>query len=299
VTKVFRAAVKALELRKGLSNSLQQQQQQQQKTPKEDLQCNFSTQGRQLHSLIVQARNIVQSAQSDSTESARTTPAVEQEIARMLAACDAGLNRLTAQLAEPSAAVAGPQALAHRREVTQILRERLQTIAASHRAACHRRRRRARLQAEFVPASVLQRRRNPTNQSKSSAASKTTSTTVQPPQPDDPIVESLSPHEKAELQQESIAMLNELTALSGDVKQVESQLTQIASLQRQFGERVLEQEGQIDHIHVETVSSVENVRYGNEQLRKAMQNKASLRFWLLFYLIVTSLTLWFLDWYND
>ena len=38
---------------------------------------------------------------------------------------------------------------------------------------------------------------------------------------------------------------------------------------------------------------------GNEELRKAIQRNASIRVYILFFLLVMSFSLLFLDWYNE
>lgn len=43
----------------------------------------------------------------------------------------------------------------------------------------------------------------------------------------------------------------------------------------------------------------ENVKDANEQIRQAIQRNAGLRVWVLFFLLVMSFTLLFLDWYNE
>ena len=66
-----------------------------------------------------------------------------------------------------------------------------------------------------------------------------------------------------------------------------------------FTEKVLEQKDNIDQIQSHAVATTENVRDGNEELRKAIQRNASIRVYILFFLIVMSFSLLFLDWYND
>ena len=47
------------------------------------------------------------------------------------------------------------------------------------------------------------------------------------------------------------------------------------------------------------MTATENVKDGNEELRKAIQNQASIRVYVLFFLLVMSFSLLFLDWYNE
>jgi syntaxin 18 len=73
----------------------------------------------------------------------------------------------------------------------------------------------------------------------------------------------------------------------------------IAELQEVFTEKVLEQDKDIERIFGTVVGTTENLRDANTQIRQAIQSNASLRFYVLFFLLVMSLTLLFLDWYND
>lgn len=47
------------------------------------------------------------------------------------------------------------------------------------------------------------------------------------------------------------------------------------------------------------VGSTENVKDANVHLKKAIQRNAGLRVWSLFFVIVMTFTLLFLDWYYD
>ena len=84
-----------------------------------------------------------------------------------------------------------------------------------------------------------------------------------------------------------------------NVFQVQSKVVKIAELQSIFTEKVMEQAEDIERIHVDTVASTENINMGNQEIRKAIQNKASYRVYILFIILVFSFSLLFLDWYND
>lgn len=58
------------------------------------------------------------------------------------------------------------------------------------------------------------------------------------------------------------------------------------------------QKGDIERISTTVVGATENVREANEQIRQAIQRNAGLRAYVLFFLLVMSFTLLFLDWYN-
>lgn len=110
---------------------------------------------------------------------------------------------------------------------------------------------------------------------------------------------SLSPEEIQAYEQENEAMYEDLVSLRDNIKQIETKVVKIAQLQEVFTEKVLQQKDDIDLIANHAVSSTENMTNANEELRKAIQRNASLRVYILFFLLVMSFTLIFLDWYND
>lgn len=59
------------------------------------------------------------------------------------------------------------------------------------------------------------------------------------------------------------------------------------------------QKTDIERIVTTVVGATENIKDANEQIKQAIQRNAGLRVWVLFFLIVMSFTLLFLDWYND
>lgn len=63
--------------------------------------------------------------------------------------------------------------------------------------------------------------------------------------------------------------------------------------------QVTTQKYDIERIGNVVIGATENIRDANEQIKQAMQRNAGLRVWVLFFLIVMSFTLLFLDWYND
>lgn len=122
---------------------------------------------------------------------------------------------------------------------------------------------------------------------------------------------------------ENSQLYNELKGLSEEVEQIEKSVFGIAKLQEIFTEKVKNrnhfflhstdvdigifcfvwqvttQKHDIDRIVTTVVGATENIKDANEQIKQAMQRNAGLRVWVLFFLIVMSFTLLFLDWYND
>lgn len=111
--------------------------------------------------------------------------------------------------------------------------------------------------------------------------------------------EELSAEEMQMFEAENELLYNELNSISDEVKQMESKVVHIAELQELFTEKVLQQEKDIDRIATTVVGSTENMKDANEQIRQAIQRNAGLRVWVLFFLLVMSFSLLFLDWYND
>lgn len=111
--------------------------------------------------------------------------------------------------------------------------------------------------------------------------------------------EELSAEELQMFESENVQLLNELNSMTEEVKAIESKVLHIAELQEIFTEKVLQQEQDIDRIANTVVGSTENVKDANEQIKQAIQRNAGLRVYVLFFLLVMSFSLLFLDWYND
>ena len=62
---------------------------------------------------------------------------------------------------------------------------------------------------------------------------------------------------------------------------------------------VADQKNEIERIANTVIGSTENVKEANDQIREATQRNAGLRVYILFFLIVMSFSLLFLDWYNE
>lgn len=111
--------------------------------------------------------------------------------------------------------------------------------------------------------------------------------------------EELSPAEMQLFEKENEKMYEDLMSLKDDIQQIETKVVKIAELQEIFTEKVLQQRDDINNIAANAVATTENVKDGNEEIRKAIQRNASVRVYVLFFLLVMSFTLLFLDWYNE
>ncbi|GFO17798.1 syntaxin-18 [Plakobranchus ocellatus] len=98
---------------------------------------------------------------------------------------------------------------------------------------------------------------------------------------------------------ENKTLYEEMNSMVQEVRQIEGQVVEIAKLQEIFTEKILEQDVQINTISNTVVGTTENIKDANEEIREAIKKKAEFRVWILFFLLVCSLSLLFLDWYNN
>lgn len=110
--------------------------------------------------------------------------------------------------------------------------------------------------------------------------------------------EELTPEEVQMFEMENQRLFTEMNSLVDEVRHIEGQVVEISQLQEIFSEKVLHQSTQMDRVYETAVGTTENVKGGNEQIREAIKNNASFRVWILFFLVMCSLSLLFLDWYS-
>ncbi|XP_077430550.1 syntaxin-18 isoform X1 [Vanacampus margaritifer] len=113
------------------------------------------------------------------------------------------------------------------------------------------------------------------------------------------VEDELSPEEIQMFEQENQRLVSEISNLVDEVRQIEGKVVEISRLQEIFSEKVLQQETEIDNIHQLVVGATENVKEGNEDIREAIKNNAGFRVWILFFLVMCSFSLLFLDWYDS
>ncbi|XP_043087268.1 syntaxin-18 [Puntigrus tetrazona] len=115
---------------------------------------------------------------------------------------------------------------------------------------------------------------------------------------DNRVEDDLSPEEIQMFEQENQRLVGEMNSLLDEVRHIEGKVVEISRLQEIFSEKVLQQETEIDNIHQLVVGATENVKEGNEDIREAIKNNAGFRVWILFFLVMCSFSLLFLDWYD-
>ncbi|XP_022055977.1 syntaxin-18 [Acanthochromis polyacanthus] len=113
------------------------------------------------------------------------------------------------------------------------------------------------------------------------------------------VEDELSPEEIQMFEQENQRLISEMNSLVDEVRTIEGKVVEISRLQEIFAEKVLQQETEIDSIHQLVVGATENVKEGNEDIREAIKNNAGFRVWILFFLVMCSFSLLFLDWYDS
>lgn len=113
------------------------------------------------------------------------------------------------------------------------------------------------------------------------------------------VEDELSPEEIQMFEQENQRLISDMNSLVDEVRQIEGKVVEISRLQEIFAEKVLQQETEIDSIHQLVVGATENVKEGNEDIREAIKNNAGFRVWILFFLVMCSFSLLFLDWYDS
>lgn len=108
----------------------------------------------------------------------------------------------------------------------------------------------------------------------------------------------LSTEERQMLEEENLHLYKDLMSNQEEVRQITKQVVELGQMQDFFSEKVDVQAHQIEKIQETIMASTENVKEGNEQVREAMRKDAGFRVWIMFFLIVMSCTILFLDWYN-
>ncbi|XP_035209227.1 syntaxin-18-like [Stegodyphus dumicola] len=107
-----------------------------------------------------------------------------------------------------------------------------------------------------------------------------------------------SPEELQMFEEENQRLYEDMNTLVDEVREIEGKVVEIGRLQEILSEKVLQQDQDINRISDTVMGTTENIKEGNEELREAMKKNAGFRVWILFFLIVLSFSLLFLDWYS-
>ncbi|KAJ1926888.1 hypothetical protein IWQ60_003403 [Tieghemiomyces parasiticus] len=114
----------------------------------------------------------------------------------------------------------------------------------------------------------------------------------------DGATEAVSSSHQMELQEENRALLREFEDTLTQVRSAEQALLEISALQSTLSTHLAMQTEQTERLHSEAMATSERVQEGNEQLLEARQRNADTRKWILIFLIMASLVLLFLDWFD-
>ncbi|KAG8734395.1 hypothetical protein FRC11_002337 [Ceratobasidium sp. 423] len=108
----------------------------------------------------------------------------------------------------------------------------------------------------------------------------------------------LSPSQILQFEQENAALLRSVEDTLASVKVAESRLLDISALQTELVAHLTRQTEAIDQLYDEAIASQGDVNRANVQLRKARENQADSRIFLIVFLLGASAALLFIHWYN-
>ncbi|EPS69472.1 hypothetical protein M569_05295 [Genlisea aurea] len=97
---------------------------------------------------------------------------------------------------------------------------------------------------------------------------------------------------------ETRALQVELAGMLDAVGVTETKMIEMSALNHLLSTHVLQQAQQIEHLYEQAVEATKNVELGNKELSEAIGRNSSSRTFLLLFLLVLTLSLLFLDWYN-
>ncbi|KAG0213465.1 hypothetical protein BGX28_004320 [Mortierella sp. GBA30] len=110
--------------------------------------------------------------------------------------------------------------------------------------------------------------------------------------------QSLSAQERQMLELENENIFQKLETELNQVRELESSMMELSSLHSTIQEHLEVQTLQTNRLHEEALSAINHIDSGNEQLIKAGKRNTSTRKWILFFLMLASFVLLFLDWYD-
>eukprot|EP00794_Sanderia_malayensis_P005771 gene5771-6474_t len=85
-------------------------------------------------------------------------------------------------------------------------------------------------------------------------------------------IATFSKEEAQMFEKENDALLNELNNIVDEVKQIEGKVVEISKLQEIFSEKILDQANIIEKAHETAVTTTENIKDGNENIREVNCN---------------------------
>ncbi|KAI9496245.1 hypothetical protein BDB00DRAFT_809622 [Zychaea mexicana] len=110
-------------------------------------------------------------------------------------------------------------------------------------------------------------------------------------------VDELSQEQMQMLEKENSTMLEELNNTLNQVKNAEKALLEISTLQNELTTHLAAQTAQTDRLYADAIASTERIEQGNVQLIQSRERNRGTRHFTLFFLLMASFVLLFLDWY--
>ncbi|KAL3307389.1 hypothetical protein Ciccas_014098, partial [Cichlidogyrus casuarinus] len=112
-------------------------------------------------------------------------------------------------------------------------------------------------------------------------------------------VDELSPEEAILLEQENQHMWATLNDEEHAFKTVATSIHEIERLNSLLSGHLHEQFTVAQTIDDNIGHANDSIKLGNDSIRSAMSNRSVTRFWIIFTILVLTVSLIFLDWYND
>ena len=111
-------------------------------------------------------------------------------------------------------------------------------------------------------------------------------------------VDELSQDQMQMLEKENSTMVEELNNTLNEVRNAEKALLEISTLQNELTNHLAAQTAQTDQLYADAIASTERVEQGNVQLIQSRERNRGTRHFTLFFLLMASFVLLFLDWYS-
>ncbi|KAG2222536.1 hypothetical protein INT45_002667 [Circinella minor] len=110
-------------------------------------------------------------------------------------------------------------------------------------------------------------------------------------------MDGLSQDQMQMLEKENSTMVEELNNTLNEVRNAEKALLEISTLQNELTNHLAAQTAQTDQLYADAIASTERVEQGNVQLIQTRERNRGTRHFTLFFLLMASFVLLFLDWY--
>ncbi|RZC92189.1 hypothetical protein C5167_000041 [Papaver somniferum] len=179
--------------------------------------------------------------------------------------------------------------VAHRHGVVLILSERLHVVTAQFDQL-----RAIRFQ-EAVNRAMPRKKPQKVSISHSTDASRSVRAEVR--EPDEFPPEPLRVQQQL-LDDETQALQVELSNLLDAVQETETKMVEMSALNHLMSTHVLQQAQQIEFLYEQAIEATNNVEMGNKELTQAIDRNSSSRTFIVFFIVVLTFSVLFLDWYD-